>query len=64
MARIRTVPQTVREIKAKDPDSFVNAYLLRRWIKEGVITPIPGTGKHFLIDLDKVEKLLDGEAGA
>lgn len=61
MPRIRTLPKAVQEIKAKDPDSYISVTLLRKWVKQGYIKPIPGSGTYALIDLDKLESFINGE---
>lgn len=63
MARVRTIPRAVKEIKEKDPGSFINAAMLRRLVAEGSIPHIECGYKYILVDLDAVEKFLDG-AGA
>lgn len=64
MARIRTIPKAIQEIKEKDPGSYITAERLRRWVKSGVIKPVPCCGHHILIDLDKLEAFLSGCAYA
>ena len=59
MARIRTLPKAVEEIKAKDPGTSVTYWALRRWVKEGKIRSFDG-GKSPLVDLDEVERLASG----
>ncbi len=63
MARIRTIPKAVEEIKAKDPGTCVNLTALRRWVKEGKINSFNG-GKSPLVDLDEVERMVSGAAYA
>lgn len=62
MARIRTLPKAVQEIKAQDPNTYINVRLLRRWVKEGLIKPIQGCGTYQLIDLDKLEAFMEDKA--
>lgn len=62
MARVRTIPKAVKEIKEKDPGTHINVSLLRKWVKRGLLSPIPGSGSHVLIDLEKVESLIAGGA--
>ena len=57
MARIRTIPKAVEEIKAKDPGTSVSLTALRRWVKEGKIRYFDG-GKSPLVDLDEVERMV------
>ena len=59
MARIRTLPKAVEEIKAKDPGTCVSYTALRRWVKEGRIRSFDG-GKSPLVDLDEVERMVTG----
>lgn len=58
MARIRTIPKAVAEIKAKDPDSYINTRLLRKWVRDGYIKPLEGSYTFQLINLDEVERFL------
>lgn len=63
MARIRTLPKAVEEIRAKDPNTCINYGALRRWVKEGKIRSFDG-GKCKMVDLDEVEQLVAGAACA
>ncbi len=63
MVRVRTIPKAVKEIRAKDPGSYINERLLRRWIKDGIIKPINGSYTYTLINLDELERLLEGAKG-
>lgn len=58
--RVRTVPKAVKEIKAADPNSFVNEKMLREFIKAGYIKRIECGYKYFLVDLDELERFLEG----
>jgi len=53
--RLRTVKQTAVEYEAKDPDTVVNQYMLRRLIANGEI-PIVRAGKKMLINQDVLEE--------
>ena len=64
MARIRTIPKAVEEIKANDPGSYITVKRLRYWVKSGAIEPVPCCGHHVLIDLDRLEAFLSGGAYA
>lgn len=59
MARIRTIPKAVEEIKKKDPSSAVTYNTLRRWVHEGRVNSFDG-GKCKLVDLDEVERMVSG----
>ena len=61
MARVRTIPKAVMEIKEKDPNSHISKPLLRKWVKSGLVPTIPDGGKHVLIDLDRLEEFLGNE---
>lgn len=63
MVRVRTIPKAVKEIKEKDPGSYINERLLRRWIKDGIIKPINGSYTYTLINLDELERVLEGAEG-
>lgn len=61
MAKMRSLPKAVEEIKAKDPDTCITLHVLRRWVKEGTV-PSVKTGKNFLINLDALENYMECEA--
>ena len=61
MVRIRTIPKAVAEIKAQDPGSYINARLLRRWLKDGTIKPVKGSYTYTLVNLDELERFLANE---
>lgn len=57
MARIRTIPKAVEEMKQKDPNTYINITGLRRWVKAGKIKSFDG-GKSPLVDLDELESMV------
>lgn len=57
MARIRTMPKAVDELREADPNTVVTYPRLRRWVKEGRIRSFDG-GKSPLVDLDEIERLV------
>lgn len=59
MARIRTLPKAIAEIREKDPNTSLSYSALRRWVKEGKINSFDG-GKSPLVDLDDVELMVQG----
>lgn len=61
MARVRTIPQAVEEIRAKDPQTVMNKTLLRKMVKRGEIPCMRMDGR-VLINLDRLEDALSGEA--
>lgn len=61
MRRIRTIPQAAAEIKAKDPETIVTVTTLRKWIKRGLIPVIESGGRYQYINMEALEKFLDGE---
>lgn len=63
MARIRTLPKAVEEIKAKDPGTSVTLNALRQWVRQGLVSSRKA-GKNFLVDLDEVERMVSGTAYA
>lgn len=60
MARIRTIPQAVKEIKQKDPGTYINVTLLRKLVKKGIIKTVRVDSAHALINLDELEAFLEG----
>lgn len=63
MARIRTIPKAVEEMKQKDPNTCVNITGLRRWVKEGKVKSFNGS-RGPLVDLDELERVVTGGAYA
>ncbi len=58
MARMRSIPKAVEEIRAKDPGSCISSSILRRWVKSGQI-PCVKTGKNFIVNMDVLENYLE-----
>lgn len=63
MARMRSLPKAAEELKAKDPETDVSYWVLRRWVKEKKI-PSVKTGRNSLVDMDKLEAFMEGRAYA
>lgn len=61
LARMRTIPEAVREIKEADPQSHLSVSAMRRWVKEGKI-PTVSTSKTALVNMADVERFLRGGA--
>lgn len=59
MARIRTIPKAVAAIKEIDPDTYITAALVRRWVRQGVIKTVDCTSGYQLINLDQLERYLE-----
>lgn len=59
MARIRTIPQALKEIKEADPGTAITYNSLRRWVNSGTI-PHVKAGNTALIDLDLVFEIIRG----
>lgn len=57
LPRMRTIPQTVRELKNEDENTAITEHSLRRLVKCGVI-PCVTTGRKVLICLDTVKDYL------
>ena len=62
MRRIRTIPGAAAEMKDKDPNTIVTEWVLRRWIKQGLIPTVPVPTRVVYIDMAKLEAFLDGQA--
>ena len=58
MARIRTIPKAVAELKAEDPNTSVTLCRLRRWVKQGKVKSFDGGQKSTRVDLDDVRKMV------
>lgn len=63
MAKMRSIPKAVEEIRKKDPETCISVCVLRRWVKEGKV-PSVKTGKNFLINVDALERYMEGAAYA
>lgn len=59
MARIRTIPQAVKDIRAADPETAIGYNTIRCWVNNGTI-PHVKAGNTALIDLDYLFDLLKG----
>ena len=64
MARIRSIPKAVKEIRDKDPNTYISERVLRRWVKQGLVPTIPDGGTFALIDMDRLEAFMEGRANA
>ncbi len=56
-ARMRTIPQALKELKAQDPNTMVTENALRTWVRKGYI-PFVKAGKNHLLNMDALEKYL------
>ncbi len=64
MARIRTLPKAIEEIRAKDPGTCITMHALRQWVKAGKVKS-NRAGRYVLVDVDELEKFVaDGGAYA
>lgn len=63
MKRIRTIPEAAREIKAADPNTYFTEHKLRLMIKRGIFAPatIDSGTRVILLDMDKLEAIIDGQ---
>mgnify|MGYP001026096323 FL=1 len=59
MAKMRSIPKAVEEIRAKDPETCISLCVLRRWVKEGKV-PSRKTGKNYLVNMDALEAYMAG----
>jgi len=59
LPRMRTLPQAVKEIQAKDPGTYLSYWSLRRWVKEGLI-PTVQPGKCPLVNMDTLGRFMEG----
>lgn len=60
MARIRTIMEAAKHIKATDPETAFTETALRRLIITGAV-PSVRVGVKYLIDLDALEAYLRGD---
>lgn len=63
MAKMRSIPKAVEEIREKDPETCISVCVLRRWVKEKKI-PSVKTGKNYLVNMDSLEEFMGGRAYA
>lgn len=59
MPTMRTIPNAVKEYKAKDPYTPVTATALRRWVKDGLVASVQ-VGRTILINVESLEEFLTG----
>ena len=57
MARIRTLPKAIEEIRAKDPGTCITINALRQWVKEGRVKSNKA-GRYILVDVDEIEQFV------
>lgn len=56
---VRTIEKAVEELRKQDPDTPVTAYMLRRWIKSGVL-PSVKSGNKYLVNMEILDQYLKG----
>ena len=56
---VRTIEKAVEELRKQDPDTPVTAYMLRRWIKTGVL-PSVKSGNKYLVNMEILDQYLKG----
>ena len=57
---IRTINGAIQELRKDDPDTPINADMLRRWIASGKLKHTMSGNRH-LIDMDVLREFLRGE---
>ena len=60
--RLRTIPEAAAFIKARDPETYVSEWMLRKLTKQKKI-PAVNYGNKYLIDLARLEADLAALAG-
>ena len=63
MARMRSLPKAVDELRERDPETCISLCVLRRWVKEGKVKSVK-TGKNFLVNMDTLERYMEGDTHA
>lgn len=58
--RMRLIKEAAAEIKAKDPETALTEYALRRMVKSGQVPSI-SAGNRILVNIDVLERFLQGE---
>ncbi|MBQ7037739.1 MAG: helix-turn-helix domain-containing protein [Clostridia bacterium] len=56
-ARMRTINEAAKELKAEDPATAVSAWTIRQMIKSGQLPYVP-IGTKMLINMDNLERVL------
>ena len=57
---IRTINGAVKQLRYEDPDTPINAYMIRRWISSGELKHIK-SGNRILINMEVLHVFLRGK---
>ena len=60
VARMRTIPKAMEELKKADPETAVTKWALEKWIKSGEL-PHVKSGAYTLINMDNLYAFLEGK---
>ena len=60
MEKLRTISETINELKAYDPGCQLTDWALRQMVKEGKI-PYVSVGKKALLSVEAVERYIDNQ---
>lgn len=63
MEKLRTIDNTIIELKKLDPDTALTGWALRQLVKEGKI-PCMLVGSKQLITVESVERYVNSQVGA
>lgn len=63
MEKLRTIENTIIELKRIDPDTALTGWALRQLVKEGKI-PALKVGTKQLISVEAVERFINSQVGA
>lgn len=58
MSKMRTIKETTKYIKEKDPDTAITEYAIRKMVANKQIKSIR-TGKKYLINIEEVERFFE-----
>lgn len=58
MSKMRTIKETAKYIKEKDPDTAITEYAIRKMVANKQIKSIR-TGKKYLINIEEVERFFE-----
>lgn len=66
MKRIRTIPEAAEEIRRADPNTYFTVHKLRHMVKRGMFDRaiVKSGTRVVLLDMDKLEALIDGQTVA
>ena len=59
MAKMRSIPEAVKELCTSDPGTRITVHTLRQWVKDGSV-PCVKVGRQALVNMDILEAYMSG----